>query len=339
MSNVIPAAYVPPNPFHAQPGESIRGAALAKYFAACNWLAATGHSRTVIEQGWDSTMFTGVARADNSEAYVTHWRIPPLSNRVTVECYAYCAVMGAARTTEKVTFKSVIGGDSVDIIPPDSDAFAMIGPVSLTIDASGGYEEVELYLTGGGTHAVQVRGVTVKYPELTGDLAAGADADCIGFDPDEFAADQALSADAMQILIDNIDALIDRHQVYYQWGGIDEDSGYRDGSTSPIMQPYCHRIIARVNHGSIEQDPPKTVRVWIEARNDTGDDQVAVIYHGRAFPSRIRQLGVNPIPTESTVITIPAGSGLDWYSADVRLLESHITRSWPGGMDAAQLTL
>ncbi len=312
MANTVPASLPTPDTGLLLAGNGISSATIDPLFRANNWAQAYQGSGTPrIVNSWPlrgtSTAIWTFTPA-GAATLVCRWRIPDTRGATSVNCYVYGSSAGG---TGEFEFRSTVGGGVTGVQTLPTTA-ALVGPFALTIDASGGFEEVKLYCgPNGGVLTVQAVMVTV--PPASSPLGTGVGVDgCTALDVNEFGVDLPLGADQGRQLRANLVALRSVPHVYWQWSGLADGSLGADGKymrACPHLMP-CP-VWLDTDRESWELD------VHAYATSDAGADTYV----------RVHAMELNGDPIRTLELTVPAAAADGWYTGTLRLpLGSSVVR-------------
>jgi hypothetical protein len=304
-------------------GGSLASAAVAPLFNGMNWAqayAGTGTPR--ILQSWPrrgntvkDPIWTYTAGVD---ARVCRWRIPDTRGATALQCYAWGSSVGGGGTIEwRSTVEGAVTG--MQALPA---AAGLIGPFALTIDASGGYEEVCLWANGGGG-AVAVDAVMCRILPVSSPLAAAPASGVVPYDEDEYDPDEPLSADSGRTLIAGIETVRAVPHVYWQWSGVIGTTMAHEGKymrSTPHVMP-CP--------------------VWIDTDREEWDLDVHVFATSLVGDSEIRVHVAAPWDGVIRTLTLEvAGGAADaWYTGTLRLARRRVVRRLAPGLRTVLLSI
>lgn len=308
MANTVPAATPAPDIGLLIAGGGLDAAAVAELFAASNFGAAYNGSGTPrVSQSWarrgNTTPAPFWSYATAAANRLCRWRIPDTRGVTQVKCYAWGSSTGGGGLIEwrSTVAGAVTGTQALPTTP------GLIGPFALTIDASGGFEEIVLWAdaTGG---ALSVDSVLVVVPPEASPLAAGLTAGAlVPFDSSEFGVDLPLGVDSGRAMRANLALLRAVPHVYWQWSGLaDTDLG----STGKFMRSVPHII---------------PVPVWLDTDREGWDLSVHVYATSLAGASEVRVHAMLPTgdPIRSLTLAVGAAAADGWYSGTLRLPGDH----------------
>lgn len=259
MANTVPTTRTPTDVGLLLAGNSLASRAYKPLARASNFVQAhtgSGTPRAVQAFARRGSGPTGVFRYTVSAASpVAGWWVPDTRGATSVDCYIIGSSVGGGGTGNfKSTVAAAATGPSVLPATP-----GLVGPLALDIDASGGVEEVVLWLdaTGG---AIVVDSVLILVPPQSSPLDTGTGDDgCVAFDVDELGADQPLSSDTMRQLRSNAETLRQVPHVFWNWSGL---TGTAAGTNAPYMHAQAH-IMPTVAWPDTDRDQ---LEVTIKAR-------------------------------------------------------------------------
>ena len=324
MTNDVPATRTPPDVGLLLAGNALASRAYAPLARASNFTQAhTGSGTPRVSQSFArrGTGPTGVCVYTSGAASpVAGWWIPATRGATSVDCYIVGSSVGGGGTAE---FRSTTGA-AVTGLSALPAAVGLVGPLALTIDASGGSEEVNLWLDASGGN-ITVDSVLIVVPPQSSPLGAGlGDDGCVAFDADEFQADEPLSADAMQRLRANAAALRQVPHVFWNWSGL---TGVTLGTDALYMHAEPHVMPAPV---------------W----PDTDRDELAVTIKAKAYrtasDTHVRVHAATGCTVESIVstceIVVTGGAtGLVDVSGTMRLPKRRYLRNVAAGLSSINL--
>lgn len=264
MANTVPASRTPPDVGLVLAGNALASRAYAPLARASNFVQAhTGSGTPRASQAFarrGSGGGTGVLRYTTASASpVAGWWVPDTRGATSVDCYIIGSSVGGGGTCE---FRSTVEGGVTGLSALPA-AVGLVGPLSLDIDASGGVEEVKLWLDATGGN-ITVDSVLIIVPPQSSPLGAGTGADgCVAFDVDELGADQPLSSDTVRQMRASAATLREVPHVFWNWSGL---TGTLAGTDAPYMHAEAHIM---------------PVVVW----PDTDRDQLAVTIKAKVLRS------------------------------------------------------
>lgn len=323
MANTVPASVPLPDAGHLLAGNGIASATIDPLFRASNWAEAyqgSGTPRIVNSwplRGTSTAIWTFTPAA--SANLVCRWRIPDTRGATSVNCYVYGSSVGG---TGEFEFRSTVGGGVTGVQALPTPA-ALVGPFALTIDASGGFEEVKLYCGPNGG-ALTVQAVMVTVPPASSPLGTGVGVDgCTAFDASEFGVDLPLGVDQGRQLRTNLVALRAVPHVYWQWSGLADGSL---GALGKFMRACPHLMPCPV---WLDTDNESwNISVHAYATSDAGSDTYV----------RIHAMELNGDPIRTLELTVPAAAADAWYTGTIRLpLGSRVLRRLARGVDTILL--
>lgn len=329
MANTIPASVPKPDVGLLLAGQGLDSAPVKVLFEASNWAQAhNGTGTPRILQSFPRRGSSGTAGVLVYTAAADHvvcrWRIPDTRGATSVDCYAFGSSISGGG---KVEFRSVIGGAVTGMQNLPATA-GLIGPFSLDVDASGGYDEVQIWANAtGGT--VTCDSVLVSVPPLSSPIAAGIDSiGQVAFDAGEHAVDEPLAADAGETLRADLEANREIPHVYMQWSGIDNVAA----TEARYMRSIPHSVPAMVWLDT--QREGWDIDVHVLAKNTGGADTFVRLHAG---------MGASPsgyVTASSLEVTIPAGSGEAWHTGTMRLpnRRKYLSRL-PSGFDSISIVV
>lgn len=271
MANDVPATRTPPDVGLLLAGNALASRAYAPLARASNFTQAhTGSGTPRVSQSFArrGTGPTGVCVYTSGAASpVAGWWVPNTRGATSVDCYVVGSSVGGGGTVE---FRSTTGA-AVTGLAALPAAVGLVGPLALTIDASGGYDEVKLWLDASGG-AITVDSVLVLVPPQSSPLAVGlGDDGCVAFDVNEMEADQPLSADAVQQIRANAETLREVPHVFWNWSGL---TGTTAGTDAPFMHSQVHSMPVPVWPDTDRDDLEVTIRAKV--LRSAGDTHVRV---------------------------------------------------------------
>ena len=300
---------------------------IAELAAAVNWAIAyqgTGTHRiaqTYARRG--NTVKTGVlVYTANAAQQVAQWRIPDTRGATEVLCYVHGSSVGGLGTFE---FRSVTGGGvtGAQTLPAVAD---LVGPYTLAIDASGGHEEVRLFLDGsggGGTADITIDSILVRVEPLASPLAAGIDSiGCVATDPAEYAAAEPLASDSGLQMRANLEALRAVPHCYFQWSGI---ANIADAN-AVYMRAVPHEQVALVWLDTADESWTLTIHAY--ATNAGGGDTYVRVN---------AQVGGHPRRT--CTITVASGSGTGWHTGTLELPRGRTLKNLASGWQTVTISV
>lgn len=313
MANTVPASPVAPDVGLLMAGNSLRASAIKTMPQASNFIHAhVGSGTPVVMQSFPrqhnsvSPPTTGVLLYNaNSNANVCRWHIPNVRGATSVNCYVYASSVGGLG---KVQFSATAAAASTAQTLIPSTTGALVGPIALTIDASGGYEEILMKLDGsggGGTADITLDAVMVIVPPQSSPLAAGVDSlNAVAFDANEHDADRPFAADAALQLRTNLAGFITVPKIYWSWSGLDNCNGNPE---QKYMRSVCHVMPAVVWRDTADESLEIQVHVYAVA--DVADTAVRIHAHS-AF---------DPGYTTTCELAVPAASGTAWRTGTIQI--------------------
>lgn len=313
MANTVPASPVAPDIGLLLAGNGLRSSRVVPLFQASNYIHANVGSGTPVvmqtfprQHSTTSPPTTGVLLYDaNSNATVCRWHIPNIRGATSVNCYVYASSVGGLG---KVQFSATAAAASTAQTLIPSTTGALVGPIALTIDASGGYEEILMKLDGsggGGTADITLDAVMVIVPPQSSPLAAGVDSlNAVAFDASEHDADRPLAADAALQLRTNLAGFITVPKVYWSWSGLDNCVGNPE---QKYMRSVPHVMPAVVWRDT--DDESMVLQVHAYAVAGVADTAVRVHAHTAFGPG---YLG-------TCTLAVPAASGTAWRTGTIQL--------------------
>lgn len=221
--------------------------------------------RHLIADGWPGPSQSWDGFSDNGASLTlrAQWRIPFVSSlHTSLKCMVYGLHNSGSGEKGQVEFRSVTAGDTctLDLSPAASaswhDSVAGAGANQhLTIDASAGYETIQMYTRGDntGTYATSVYDVEMEYVGASSPLAAGVvtgnagtlgEDDQVVTDTEELDADSVLSSDVGYDLIHTLDSLEARPKLYFCWSeadGLTKGAGSYDGQQKRLYRTFTPR--------------------------------------------------------------------------------------------------
>jgi len=244
-----------PSPQHLVPREPILASDLQAMADALNWVHARG--ALAFSQAWADSIFARTSNAFSASGQV-QYRVPDVGGgRTVVTIHAYCTRVGAAGRLKATGFAAA---SSADIAIGAGTGWTTL---PITVDPSGGYDLVEVYTRGDGADPVIVHSLYAEYAPLTSPIASGARGGFYAIDLDEAAADQAIAADLMCRMRDDLADLLARQRVLYTWSGLHDVD---NGTTGPqAMPPWSHRAWGRITPG--EEDAGRTLTIHARVKN------------------------------------------------------------------------
>lgn len=310
MANTVPASLPVPDVGLVLAGQSLDAAPATVFGQANNWaMAQVGSGTPRIAQSYplrgSSSPGTAIAQySTNAVNDVASWRIPDTRGATSVDCYILAkSTTGAAEVEWRSTTALAVTG--VQLI---GSAWALHGPFALTIDATGGYETVTMYLDGNGD-TIHIADVTVVVPPDASPLAAvETPIGCIAIDADELGVDEPLGSDTGRQIIDNAEALRDVPHVYWNWSGLEDCTV--DGITGDrgrYMMAVPHVMPCLVWADTERESWELTIHVRCHQK---GDDRFVAVH---ACTS------VEPDYLRSVTIDVPAGISRTWYTGTLQL--------------------
>lgn len=323
MANTIPASEPAPDIGQLMAGQQL-DESVAELFRASNWAQAYAGSGTPrVMQAFplrhaSSPPGTAVVTYTSSTAQqVCEWLIPDTRGATSVDCYIYAKNQaGVAGTVE---FRAGSGG--VTGLHALSASWALHGPLSLTVDTSGGSDTVTLWLDANGT-TISLGGVMVCVPPQAS-LAAGADgAGAIPFDEDEHIADETLGSYAGAQLVANLTAIRNIPHVYVSWSGVDHTALGNDGRPM-VAWPHIW-----------------TVPVWEDTARKDWEVTVNVRATEAASATVIGVMAVDSAtlqPLATAAIDVGVGTATSWYSHTMVLPRRRVLRNMPDGWGTVAL--
>lgn len=247
MANDVPASEPAVDVGHLMSGQQLDESVKA-LLEASNWaMANIGSGTPRISQvfplrGSSAPGSTYVTVSPGGGAQlVCEWPMPTARGATAVDCYLYAKSSSGAAEWEmrSVVDGSVTGADTI------TSSWSLLGPLSLGIKASGGYEKVRLFIDDNGD-TVHLGAVLVTIPPEASPLAAGADGmGCVAFDAGECDADEPLAADHGATLIANADAMRDQPHVYLSWSSL-VNTALGSDANRMVAWPHvatCHRWV------------------------------------------------------------------------------------------------
>jgi hypothetical protein len=232
----------------------------------------------------------------------------------SVDCYVYAKSTSGVGEVEFVsTTAGAVTGPQV--IGATLDLY---GPYALTIDASGGYETVSIWLdANGGAHAIDLAAVLVVVPPESSPLAAGElDSGCVAFDAGELAADEPLASAQGRRIIDNATTLRAVPHVYWNWSAFDH---FPTDPLPNMMRSVPHVIPCVVWADTEREGWDLTVHVRATA---SGVDKYVYLHAG---------LDAMPGYDITTAITVTAGTTEGWVTGTLRVPSRRkLLKSVPG---------
>ena len=299
MANVIPG-WSAPNIADVLTTQVLRGSRIATIPAAINYLRARVHARTVVSQCWSHMVPTYQRTAVLYDATPDAvWRIPTMYDRTEVRVLVRLRTVGGPAAGHSVRLTAVNSGATLDLASPGAAAAWVSG--TLTVSTASSFETLELRAKGDGVLPVEVQSILIRFPDLTGNLPAGAFDDGAGaFDPSEFGTDEPLSADSAQAMLTTLTGIEAWHQSYAAFSGLSNVDGLAD--TLSRLGTHLHRVAVPTH------DLSSALTIWVYADNGTSGVDTYV----RVWLTTDGEAGGG---TELVLITIPALAGPNWYSA------------------------
>lgn len=309
MANTVPASPVAPDAGLLMAGNSLRSSRVKTLFQASNFIQAhVGSAVPCVSQSFPRRHASTTPPPDGvllytaaSNGYVCRWRIPEVRGATSVNCYVYASSVGGGG---KVQFLSTTAGAATAQTLIPSTTGALVGPIALTIDASGGYEEVRMRLDATGGNCT-VDAVMLTVPPQSSPLAAGVGTlNEVAFDASEHDADRPLAADAMLQLRTNLAGFITVPKVYWNWSALDNCSGTAD---QKYMRSVPHMMPAIVWRDT--EDDGLEVTFHVYATSAAGDTAVRIHASSSWDPSY----------RATADITVPGAAADAWYTATLQL--------------------
>ena len=252
MANTFTVPPPLPDPLGLAALEPIYARELRRLGLLGNLLMAQGGAGPMIPQSWSSY-------SDDADVLTLRceWRIPYISDAHTqLRCMIYGQHPAASGEKGQVQFRSVTAGDTctLDLAPSASPGYyesvsAAGADQHLTIDASAGYETIQMWSRGDntGAYATDVWEVDCELVALTSPLAASLIRGPAGLrgsttmrpiDAADLNDDSALASLHGLSLIETIDALEARPRIYFQWSAADGIKGGGGSYTSQQRRDY-----------------------------------------------------------------------------------------------------
>ena len=333
MARTIPAPpYVAPESTFASPGRAILAGSSSitghwlDIVGASNLATADGHAAVCVHQNWIDVGAGFSSPAAWAEKL--RYRFPECSKyHTTVRCRVYG---NSASTTGQVRFNTGAATATKTLNSATDQWWTMT--TSLTIAPAGGYEEVYFEVFDD----VDIRALVIDYlvadagaawPGADGALAAGvvAGSSIIPLDTLDVGADAPHSSDLAHMLAANLTAFKARQRSYFQWST----------DAAGAMAQYAHRSFVPVHHRAVVEG--EAITVHVRATNGAVTDGYLYIQHGGQSKGALHPDDPDATtPGEPTVgnhvsrITVPALTGLAWYTATVPMRESPSGWDLPG---------
>jgi hypothetical protein len=251
------------------------------------------------------------------------WRIPTMYDRTEVRVLVRLRTVGGPAAGHSVRLTAVGSGATLDLASPGATAAWVAG--TLTVSTASSFETIELRAQGDGVLPVEVQSILIRFPDLTGNLPAGAFDDGAGaFDSGEFATDEPLSADAAQAMLTTLTGIEAWHQSYCAFSGLQHVDTYLN--TLAVVGTYLHRVAVPIH------DQSSSLTVWVYADNGTSGADTSV----RVWLTTDGEAGGG---IGLVLITVPALAGPAWYSATyatvprlraLRELPAQVSSAWIG---------
>lgn len=333
MANTVPSNPVGVDTGDLLAGEGLNESPVGLLGQANNYIlarAGTGTPRIAQifpRQGSTTPAGTFVVNTVASAANA-RWRIPDTLGATSVRCWVYGSSLLGLGT---VQWKSLnAAASTVAATLPTTPGLVDCG--TLTIDAAGGSEDVQLWVSGSGGHDVTIDGVMVTVEPLSSPLATARDAaGRLPFDAGELATPQALNAAQGYALRDNLSISRLSPHVYASWSGIRNATA---SGRAKYMISAPHVIPSIVWPDSLPNG--WTLTCWVYAKNGTGVD-LEVHIGAAAALGDINTSGYGT-PARLAVITIPAGAE-GWYSATLARPQSRFLQVLPNGWLSCALAI